>query len=154
MDILFLFGFWFVRYTSSRHSRAHANLTTYVSEMAEKISWESCVSHSGACLAGVVISVIVLIVLVLISMHWGYSVSKPPQVVVAPGAVAVPTSAVAAGTTVGKECFATPYDLDPATAQLLKYRMQADPRITRRERMTSSENANLVAALGGAGARI
>lgn len=125
--------------------------------MGDKVSWESCVSHSGACLAGVVISVIVLIVIVLIAMRWGYSISRPPAVVVAPSAVAVPTSAVPAGTTVaaGKECFATPYDLDPATAQLLKYRMQADPRVSRRrEAMTSSENANLVAALGGAGARI
>lgn len=133
--------------------------------MGDKVSWESCVSHSGACLAGVVISVVVLIILVLIAMHWGYSVSKPPTVVVAPGAVAVPTSAVPAGTTVtaatpaagatGTECFATPYDLDPATAQLLKYRMQSDPRRSKRtERMTSSENANLVAALGGSGGRI
>jgi hypothetical protein len=126
--------------------------------MGDKVSWESCVSHSGACLAGVVLAAIVLIVIILLAMHWGYSVSKPPSVIVAPGAVAVPTSAVPAGTTVtagGKECFATPYDLDPATAQLLKYRMQSDPRISKRvERMTSSENANLVAALGGAGARI
>lgn len=120
--------------------------------MGDKVSWESCVSHSGACLAGVVISVIVLIVIVLLAMHWGYAISKPVPVVVATTSADV-TTGNGAGT--GKECFATPYDLDPATQQLLKYRMQADPRVSKRvERMTSSENANLVAALGGAGARI
>lgn len=126
--------------------------------------WKDCQSHGLACSTGFILAVVIVIIVVMFAMYRGYTVSKPPVVMVAavpPSAVPAVANAVAnarpaaSGTASGKECFATPYDLDPATAELLKYRMASDPLVSRRkEHMSGSENAALMNALGGGGARI
>jgi hypothetical protein len=128
--------------------------------------WKDCQSHGLACSTGFILAVVIVIVILVIAMYRGYTVSKPPTVMVAavpPSAVPAVANAVAnahpAATASGKECFATPYDLDPATAELLKYRMASDPLVSRRvmrgkEHMSGSESSALMSALGGGGARI
>lgn len=125
--------------------------------MSSGFDWKECQSHGLACSTGFILAVVLVIIILFVAMKMGYTVSKPPVVMVAavpPAAVPTVANAVAGGSS-GKECFATPYDLDPATAELLKYRMASDPLVSRRkEHMSGGESAALLSALGGGGARI
>jgi 3-oxoacyl-ACP reductase-like protein len=108
---------------------------------------------SGALLVGLVV-----VLICILGIVYGYSIQRLPSVIVAsaapPAANPAPVVAVSTPAAAAEHMSASPYDYDPATLALLQMKMRADPGMSKRERMASmmrggnNENPKLVSLLG------